>query len=67
MQKPVCNDCRFWEAVEQTRGHGICRRYAPRPRVGNVETDADIGSNWPLTRGAADWCGEFERRPEPAA
>lgn len=59
----TCDSCRWWEDEhEDPEGSGICRRYAPKPRVFE---DSDVGPKypiWPLTLNT-EWCGEHQHKP----
>lgn len=57
----TCEDCRFFSPVPLNSLFGICRRF-PRPSA------PDPKSMEPAPRPLvflADWCGEFQERPEP--
>ena len=49
-----CATCHFWE--EQSKH---CRRHAPRPTLGNSDSDAPQSAVWVVTDGE-DWCGDYE-------
>lgn len=71
--EPQCGNCRFWMNNNE-RGHGDCRRYAPRPVVGrqaiewgNVPggpEDVDQEPWWPRTH-FETWCGDYQPEPNP--
>jgi hypothetical protein len=67
-----CRSCRSWQAREKfldrddpaTNGQkvqmGDCRRYAPRPGLGNAGAAADPAeAQWPSVPSDA-WCSEWE-------
>jgi hypothetical protein len=56
--KRGCGACSFWDSFHDESDTGLCRRYAPRP-------EAYRRPSWPEVD-AADWCGEFQRRPARA-
>ena len=55
-----CELCRFFGPYHPRATEGICRAYAPRPRLRSAAVTAEI--TWPHVDGA-DWCGEWEARP----
>jgi len=64
---PKCETCRFFSQVAETDGviHadiidglGLCRRYAPRPGVGE---HGELETDFPRVYDT-DWCGEWETK-----
>lgn len=58
-----CEDCAFWERWVSPTHKGLCRRYAPRPRLADcdVSNHNDSEAWWPNTI-EEEWCGEFQKR-----
>jgi len=54
----TCRHCRFFDDYETT---GVCRRYAPRPRLVTEDESVDKVdfALWPAVQ-ASDFCGEWE-------
>ena len=49
----TCATCAHWDTVPDAE-RGLCRRFAPRPVVGQT---GSIATDWPVTEDT-DWCGE---------
>lgn len=62
MNEPTCDLCLFWEHLRNTAvvGKGVCRRYAPRAVVSELEA-ASMDAVWPETHDD-EWCGDFVRK-----
>lgn len=57
-EKIRCERCRYWEELKHASTEGECHRYAPPPRLTELEKDKWI-LEWPGTD-HDEWCGEFE-------
>lgn len=71
----LCENCKFWDRIEDGEPVGACRRYAPRAiQLSTVLPYPDMSSRikpsakpawesrdalFPVTE-QADWCGEFQ-------
>jgi hypothetical protein len=69
-EPPNCQDCRFFEVVEDT--HGECRRHAPRVQFERNHNQPkavwlkNAYAIWPFVA-PDDWCGEYvAAAPKPA-
>jgi hypothetical protein len=69
-----CGSCRFWLNWDSEMTNlGECHRFPPRMlMVHRTDVEGESAATvrpedggWPLTY-PDDWCGEFQRPPEPA-
>lgn len=61
MTERTCGQCRFWFGWTDPKhaGRGECRRYAPKPTVGESLSEHEGYASWGQTLDW-QWCGEFE-------
>ena len=82
MAKRRCDECRWWEMVQnrdlpgRKLQYGLCRRFPPTIKGREAETyDIDrlgyVKLGWrigePPTTHMEDWCGEWEAKPDGEA
>jgi hypothetical protein len=61
MERPTCGTCPYW--TDEDGEVGACRRYAPRPKVDNLEI-SDVGEDAVFAFMNHDqWCGEHPDFP----
>jgi ribosomal protein L37E len=51
-----CNNCRWFDDQDRTRGHYVCRRYPPA--YYDRQEKSGSHSGFPFVR-SFDWCGEW--------
>jgi hypothetical protein len=63
MSEQNCGTCRFFKLFDQGQRKGLCRRHAPRPKIGLADPD-EVYGYFPIMV-ASEWCGEWEFRIAP--
>ena len=65
MTNEMCGNCRYWlhmDDLDNEPDTGMCRRWAPKPKLFAMETGEWPGADvlWPELQ-RTDWCGEWRK------
>lgn len=57
----MCGECTYMQSIIGNDTYGECRKRAPAPKLGELDSAHDCDAEWPVVH-AVDWCGEFVDR-----